>query len=229
MPLTLLVNPSSAGGKTLKLLPRVEQALDARRVGLPRPAHQGPRARRRAGAARDRSRRGAGGDERRRPGRRGRRRDGRLRDAARDHPRRPRQRPRPGARHPRRARGGGGDAVLPATAAGSTSARPTASASSASSASASTPKPTGSPTRPTSCAATSSTPTPPLRTLLGWKPARFTIRVDEERIRLTGYSVSVANSKAFGGGMYIAPDAELDDGEFDIVAVGEVEQAALRG
>jgi YegS/Rv2252/BmrU family lipid kinase len=61
-----------------------------------------------------------------------------------------------------------------------------------------------------------------VRTLLGWKPARFTIRVDEERIRLTGYSISVANSKAFGGGMYIAPDAELDDGEFDIVAVGAV-------
>jgi YegS/Rv2252/BmrU family lipid kinase len=61
-----------------------------------------------------------------------------------------------------------------------------------------------------------------LRTLLGWKPARFTIRVDQERIRLSGYSVSVANNKAFGGGMYIAPNAELDDGEFDIVAVGEV-------
>ena len=29
---TLLVNPSSAGGRTLKLLPRVEAALDARRV-----------------------------------------------------------------------------------------------------------------------------------------------------------------------------------------------------
>lgn len=61
-----------------------------------------------------------------------------------------------------------------------------------------------------------------LRTLLGWKPGRFTVRVDEERIRFTGYSVSVANSRAFGGGMYIAPDAELDDGEFDIVTVGEV-------
>ncbi len=61
-----------------------------------------------------------------------------------------------------------------------------------------------------------------LRTLLGWKPARFTVRVDAERIRLTGYSVSVANSRAFGGGMYIAPNAELDDGEFDIVTVGEV-------
>ncbi len=61
-----------------------------------------------------------------------------------------------------------------------------------------------------------------LRTLLTWKPGRFTVRVDEERFRFTGYSVSVANSRAFGGGMFIAPDAELDDGEFDIVTVGEV-------
>jgi YegS/Rv2252/BmrU family lipid kinase len=61
-----------------------------------------------------------------------------------------------------------------------------------------------------------------LRTLLGWKPGRFTIRVGEERRRFSGYSVSVANSRAFGGGMFIAPKAELDDGEFDIVTVGEV-------
>jgi YegS/Rv2252/BmrU family lipid kinase len=61
-----------------------------------------------------------------------------------------------------------------------------------------------------------------LRTLLGWKPGRFTIRAGDERMRFSGYSVSVANSRAFGGGMFIAPDAELDDGEFDIVTVGEV-------
>ncbi len=61
-----------------------------------------------------------------------------------------------------------------------------------------------------------------LRTLLTWKPARFTIRVDDERIRLTGYSISVANSSCFGGGMYVAPDAELDDGEFDVVSIGDV-------
>jgi YegS/Rv2252/BmrU family lipid kinase len=61
-----------------------------------------------------------------------------------------------------------------------------------------------------------------VRTLLSWKPGRFTIRVGEERQRFSGYSVSVANSRAFGGGMFIAPDAELDDGEFDIVTVGEV-------
>ena len=60
-----------------------------------------------------------------------------------------------------------------------------------------------------------------LRTLVGWKPARFTVRVDDERTRFTGYSVSVANSRAFGGGMYVAPDAELDDGLFDVIMVGE--------
>jgi YegS/Rv2252/BmrU family lipid kinase len=61
-----------------------------------------------------------------------------------------------------------------------------------------------------------------LRTLLGWKPARFTIGIGEERVRLSGYSVSVANSRAFGGGMFIAPDAKLDDAEFDVIVVGEV-------
>lgn len=61
-----------------------------------------------------------------------------------------------------------------------------------------------------------------LRTLIGWKPARFTIQADGERMRLSGYSVAVANSSCFGGGMYIAPDAKLDDGRFDVVAIGEV-------
>jgi len=61
-----------------------------------------------------------------------------------------------------------------------------------------------------------------VRTLLGWKPVRFTLRVGEERERFTGHSVSVANSRAFGGGMFIAPDAELDDGEFDVVTVSEI-------
>ena len=60
------------------------------------------------------------------------------------------------------------------------------------------------------------------RILLAWKPARFTIRSDSDRIRTSGYSISVANNSTFGGGMYIAPDAELDDGVFDIITVGEV-------
>jgi YegS/Rv2252/BmrU family lipid kinase len=68
-----------------------------------------------------------------------------------------------------------------------------------------------------------------VRTLLGWKPARFTVRVGGERVRFSGYSVAVANSRAFGGGMFIAPDAELDDGEFDIVTIGDVSKLRFVG
>jgi YegS/Rv2252/BmrU family lipid kinase len=68
-----------------------------------------------------------------------------------------------------------------------------------------------------------------LRTLGGWKPARFTIRVDDERMRISGYSVSVANNSTFGGGMRIAPKAELDDGEFDIVTIGDVGKLRFLG
>ncbi len=61
-----------------------------------------------------------------------------------------------------------------------------------------------------------------VRALISWKPARFTIAVGDQRTRLSGYSVCIANSRAYGGGMYIAPTAELDDGEFDVVTIGEV-------
>jgi YegS/Rv2252/BmrU family lipid kinase len=61
-----------------------------------------------------------------------------------------------------------------------------------------------------------------IRTLLRWKPARFTVRVGEERMRFTGYSVSAANNRAYGGGMMLAPDADLSDGELDIVTIGKV-------
>jgi YegS/Rv2252/BmrU family lipid kinase len=59
------------------------------------------------------------------------------------------------------------------------------------------------------------------RTLIGWKPARFTIAVGEESKRISGYFVAVANNSVYGGGMYIAPDAKLDDGQFDVVSIGE--------
>jgi YegS/Rv2252/BmrU family lipid kinase len=60
-----------------------------------------------------------------------------------------------------------------------------------------------------------------LRVLATWKPARFTVTVDGERHEYSGYSAAVANSKAFGGGMYLVPHAELDDGMLDVFMVGE--------
>jgi YegS/Rv2252/BmrU family lipid kinase len=68
-----------------------------------------------------------------------------------------------------------------------------------------------------------------LRALAGWKPARFTIAIGEQRTRIEGFSVIVANSKAYGGGMFVAPDAELDDGEFDVVTIGRVGKLRFLG
>jgi YegS/Rv2252/BmrU family lipid kinase len=61
-----------------------------------------------------------------------------------------------------------------------------------------------------------------LRALATWKPATFTLDLDGRRERVTGYTVAAANSKAYGGGMYAAPDAELDDGLLDVGATGNV-------
>jgi diacylglycerol kinase family enzyme len=61
-----------------------------------------------------------------------------------------------------------------------------------------------------------------IRALIGWKPARFTVRLDDRVHRFTGYCVAAANSKAYGGGMFVAPDAELDDGMFDVVLINEI-------
>jgi YegS/Rv2252/BmrU family lipid kinase len=56
-----------------------------------------------------------------------------------------------------------------------------------------------------------------LRTLATWKPATFTVTVDGEPHQMTGYTVAVGNSKVYGGGMYILPQAELDDGKLDVM------------
>jgi YegS/Rv2252/BmrU family lipid kinase len=61
-----------------------------------------------------------------------------------------------------------------------------------------------------------------VRTLVGWRSARFTVVAGGERKRLEGYMVDVANNSVYGGGMYIAPKAEIDDGQFDVVAITEV-------
>ncbi len=61
-----------------------------------------------------------------------------------------------------------------------------------------------------------------LRALLAWRPARFELELDGRGLAFTGYSVVLANSRAYGGGMYVAPSAELDDGLLDVVAIGHV-------
>src|SRR5215216_4878996 len=50
-----------------------------------------------------------------------------------------------------------------------------------------------------------------LRALRGWRSARWHVVIDGEEQSFDGYSVAVANSGVFGGGMYLVPDASLDD------------------
>jgi YegS/Rv2252/BmrU family lipid kinase len=61
-----------------------------------------------------------------------------------------------------------------------------------------------------------------LRTLAGWSPAHFTVVLDGDRREFSGYTVAAANSRAYGGGMFLAPEAELDDGLLDVVFIAEV-------
>jgi YegS/Rv2252/BmrU family lipid kinase len=69
-----------------------------------------------------------------------------------------------------------------------------------------------------------------LRALASWKPAEWELTVDGERRAFAGYSVAVCNSGVFGGGMYLAPDAKLDDGLLDVVLIAAKSKLAyLRG
>ena len=61
------------------------------------------------------------------------------------------------------------------------------------------------------------------RALPGWTPARFEVTLDDRPPRqFTGYSVAAANSKQFGGGMLLAPDASLTDGLLDVVIIEDM-------
>ena len=229
MPLALLVNPASAHGRTLKLLPRLEQELDARRDRLPGRAHARPRGRGRAGAAGGEAGEvpvvvsgdgliGAVGGALAGsetplgivPG-------GRGNDLARvlgipDEPE-------------------GAAAIL---AAGETRRIDVGEANGRrflgivsvgfdSDANRARQRDQVAARQPRLRLRRRSA-----RCSAGSPPASRSA-VGEERMRFTGYSVSVANSRAFGGGMFIAPDAELDDGEFDVVTVGEVGKLRFLG
>lgn len=62
-----------------------------------------------------------------------------------------------------------------------------------------------------------------IRALSAWRPATFDVALDGRAPRtVTGYTIAAANSKAYGGGMMLAPDASLEDGMLDVVMVEHV-------
>jgi YegS/Rv2252/BmrU family lipid kinase len=62
-----------------------------------------------------------------------------------------------------------------------------------------------------------------VRAMARFKPQIVRLRVDggDPVIRAIS-NVAVANGRCFGGGMFIAPQARLDDGLFDVVTLGEM-------
>lgn len=55
-----------------------------------------------------------------------------------------------------------------------------------------------------------------------YKAKKVRIRADDTELEQSVTSVFIANGQYFGGGMWIAPPAELDDGYFDVIVVGEL-------
>lgn len=59
-----------------------------------------------------------------------------------------------------------------------------------------------------------------VRTLVRFRPATFTIRIDGHEERRRAMMVAVANAPSYGGGMRVCPDARIDDGRLDVCVVG---------
>jgi YegS/Rv2252/BmrU family lipid kinase len=61
-----------------------------------------------------------------------------------------------------------------------------------------------------------------LRALMAWRPAHFTVRLDGREHRFEGYTVAVANTGYYGGGMNMAPGADPSDGFLAVVMCEQV-------
>jgi diacylglycerol kinase (ATP) len=60
------------------------------------------------------------------------------------------------------------------------------------------------------------------RVFLEWQNTEVTVRLDEAERHGRMHDVIVANGVWHGGGMKLAPDAAPDDGQFDVVLIGDV-------
>ena len=60
-----------------------------------------------------------------------------------------------------------------------------------------------------------------------WQNVQLTVRVDGEERSGPMYDVIVANGRFLAGGMKITPDAEPDDGLFDVLLIGDVTKRDL--
>ena len=68
-----------------------------------------------------------------------------------------------------------------------------------------------------------------LRAVRAWRPARWEVVIDGQPRSFVGYSVAVCNSGVFGGGMFLAPDAKLDDGVLEVVMIADMPKRKYLG
>jgi len=67
-----------------------------------------------------------------------------------------------------------------------------------------------------------------LRTMLYYYRAPLAaLELDEQRIEKPTLMLSIANGKRYGGGFYVAPQAEADDGQFDVCLVEQVSRIEM--
>ncbi len=59
-----------------------------------------------------------------------------------------------------------------------------------------------------------------LKAFLEWKNVTFTLTMDGRETVFPGWFVAVGNVGQYGGGLRICPQAKVDDGQLDIVALG---------
>ena len=61
----------------------------------------------------------------------------------------------------------------------------------------------------------------------GWAATEIEVAVDGERRAGPMFDVVIANGRFFGGGLEICPEAEPDDGLFDVLTIGDVTKRDL--
>src|SRR5688500_65889 len=62
-----------------------------------------------------------------------------------------------------------------------------------------------------------------LQTAVQSSATRVSVQLDDTRERhLTVANLCIANARFFGGGMKVAPEAKLDDGQFDVITIGDL-------
>lgn len=66
-----------------------------------------------------------------------------------------------------------------------------------------------------------------LQVLPSFRPAEFAITAAAREIHRSGFFVAVGNAHRYGGGMKVAPRAELDDGLLDVCFVGSMSKVKL--